>query len=114
MQDLDRLYIVVRADLPPGLMAAQAVHAAFHFSQSYPDMVTRWLNASNYLVIVSVSDEEALHDVISKARGRGIVAFGVREPDLDEQLTAVALQPGQIARRLCSSMPSALRRPAMI
>lgn len=32
-----------------------------------------------------------------------------REPDLDNQLTAIALQPGERSKKLCSNLPLALK-----
>lgn len=112
-----RLYIAVRADLPPGLQLAQAVHAAFHFHHDHPDLVGPWIVKSNYLVVVAVPDEDALLDLIKEAATRGIARTAVREPDLDDAATAVALEPGRAARRLCAQLPLALRpkpRPPVV
>jgi hypothetical protein len=89
------------------------VHAAFEFSDSHPDLVGPWLRESNFLVVVSVPNEAALYDLITAARSRGITACGVREPDVNDEITAVALEPGDVAARLCSSLPLALREPAV-
>jgi peptidyl-tRNA hydrolase len=107
------LYIVVRSDLPPGLQAAQAVHAAFHFSHDHPELVAPWIIRSNFLVIVAVPDEDALLDLIKEASVRGIVRTAVREPDIDDEATAVALAPGDAARKLCAALPLALKQVAM-
>lgn len=105
----DRLYIAVRADLPPGLQMAQAVHAAFQFSDSHSDVMHRWMSDSNYLVIVSVPSEDALLDLITSAAHKGIGHTAVREPDIGDEVTAVVFTPGDAARRFCSSLPLALR-----
>lgn len=106
---LDRLYIAVRADLPPGLQAAQAVHAAVEFSVSDPDAATRWHRDSNFLVVVSVSDELGVVDLIGRAKRAQVPFRAVREPDVGNEFTAVVLGPGAGARRLCSALPLALR-----
>jgi len=95
--------------LYPGLQIAQAVHAAFAFAHQRPELVGPWMHNSNYLIVVSVPDEGALMDLISEAAHRGIGRTATREPDLDDELTAVALEPGPAAARLCSSLPLALR-----
>lgn len=64
---------------------------------------------SNFLVIVQVPNEDALHDLISEAHRRGIVHVGVREPDINDEVTAVALEPGLAAQKLCAQLPLALR-----
>ena len=91
------------------MQAAQAVHAAFAFSHQHRDLVDPWLVQSNFLVIVQVPNEDALHDLISEAHRRGIVHVGVREPDINDEVTAVALEPGVAAQKLCAQLPLALR-----
>ena len=115
MSAQDRLYIAVRADLTPGLQMAQAVHAMAHFCYDHADLAEPWLIKSNFLVIVAVPDEDALLDLIKAAAERGIIRTAVREPDLNQEATAVALEPGAAARRLCASLPLALKakEPAM-
>lgn len=105
----DRLYIAVRSDLSPGLQLAQAVHAAFQFFSEWPSLARAWTEDSNFLVVVAVSDEAALADLATTAVEEGIVRTIVREPDLDNAITAVALQPGADARRLCAQLPLALK-----
>ncbi len=92
---------------------AQAVHAAFSFFHEQPLLVGPWLLRSNFLVIVSVPNEDALLDLISEAHRRGIAHVGVREPDINEEATAMCLAPGVLAQKLCASLPLALRDVAM-
>lgn len=73
-----------------------------------------WLVQSNYLVIVSVLDEDHLLALISQAHDRGIVHVGVREPDINDEATAVALAPGVASQKLCASLPLALREVAAV
>lgn len=101
----DRLYIVVRDDLPIGLQAAQATHAAFQFSHEHPSLVQPWFRESQYLIIVTVPDEIALIGRASHARAEGIAVSTWHEPDLGGAATAVAMQPGEVARRLCANLP---------
>lgn len=85
------------------------MHAAFHFHHDHPDLVKPWILKSNFLVIVSVPDENALLDLIKEAAMRGIVRTAVREPDIDDEATAAAFEPGSKARRLCAELPLALK-----
>lgn len=92
-------------------MAAQAVHAAFAFAHEHQQLCDDWLTQSNFLVIVAVPDENALLDLITQAHQRGITRAAVREPDIGDEVTAVCLEPGPAAQRLCANLPLALRRP---
>ncbi|MCV7174889.1 peptidyl-tRNA hydrolase [Mycolicibacterium sphagni] len=89
---------------------AQAVHAAFEFSHEHPDVTGNWLRDSKFLVINSVPDEAHLLELVARAAQRGIVHTLWREPDLDNELTSVALHPGVAARKLCANLPLALRQ----
>lgn len=80
----DRLYVVVRADLPIGLQMAQAVHAALLFGNL--------VGVRENVVVLHMPDEEALRsleDALSPAPALRWIAF--REPDVDNQLTAIAV-----------------------
>lgn len=116
MQDPEqsRLYLAVREDLSPGLAAAQAVHAAFAFATEHPSSTGPWLRDSQYLVIVSVLDEASLTQLHDRAAAAGIVSSLWREPDLDGAATALALEPGDVARRLCANLPLHGRRRELI
>ena len=103
----------MRGDLAPGLQAAQAVHAAFEFAAKHPETTAEWLRDSNYLVIVQVPDEASLSGLIRRAVLAGVDHHTGVEPDIDDEMTAVALAPGDAARRLCASLPLAMREPAM-
>lgn len=110
----DRLYIVVRADLPAGLQVAQAIHAAFQFSQQHPDLVRPWHQDSQYLVVLAAPSEHALRALSAKAMQRGLPHSTWTEPDLGDEATAIAFAPGEAARRLCSSLPLAMREAAPV
>ena len=72
-------------------------------------MVDPWLMASNNLVVVQVPNEDALLDLITTASRKGMIRAAVREPDLGNEATAVALEPGEQAAHLCASLALALR-----
>ncbi len=94
-----RLYVVVRADLPPGLQCAQACHVARAFRDT-PD-------ADENLIVLNAPNEEALRSLLLQAGPTASVACFC-EPDLCGQLTAVALS-GPHVQELVSALPLALR-----
>ncbi|QAX94204.1 peptidyl tRNA hydrolase [Mycobacterium phage Adlitam] len=106
----DKFYIAVRGDLPPGLQLAQSVHAMAEFWDQHPTFARSWRHRSNFLVVVSVPDEEALLALASEAAiGKGLCTTLVCEPDLGDEHTALAIQPGPAAATLCASFKLALR-----
>jgi peptidyl-tRNA hydrolase len=95
-------YVIVRRDLPPGLMAAQIVHAA---GESAPQR----LPPGTYAIVLAVNgplDLEALSRRLSLADVRHTV---VREsdPPYSGQATAIGVEPAlrSVLRRHFSSLP---------
>lgn len=88
---------------------AQVAHAAIQFSLEWHSLTARWNDDSNNVVVVGVADEAALAGVAARAVEEGIVRTIVREPDLDNTICAVALQPGTDAQRICANFPLAGR-----
>lgn len=54
---MEKLYVVVRDDLPPGLQIAQAIHACRAFHADHPAVETAWHTTSNTIAVLSVPDE---------------------------------------------------------
>jgi peptidyl-tRNA hydrolase len=105
----DKLYIVTRRDLPPGFQATQAAHAAFAFAAAHPVVFQPWIADSNYLVVLSVADESALRVLLEQAVQRHLRFTAFHEPDRNDELTALALEPGPATSRLCANLPLCLR-----
>lgn len=80
-------------------------HALVDYQHQFPTEAKSWHTNSNYLAFLTVKDEEALIDLISRASLRGITFSIFREPDLDNQITAVAFEPSEASRKLTSSLP---------
>ena len=106
MRHGDKLYIVARADLLPGPRAVQAIHAAQEFVHQHPEVDLEWYEVSNHLAFLEVPDEAALHRLVERARLKGLAVAVFREPDLDNRVTAIALEPA--AKNLCRGLPLAL------
>ena len=86
---------------------AQVAHAAFLFTQKHPETTHQWLTDSQYIIIVGVPSEDHLLALTCKARNMGVPSVLWSEPDLDDELTAVAFAPTEEARRLCANLPLA-------
>jgi peptidyl-tRNA hydrolase len=109
----EKLYVAVRGDLIPGLQAAQAAHAAIQFCFEHPDVAKYWTENSNYIGILQVPDESSLISLMNEAETQGIYMSAFREPDLDDEFTAVAFEPCTASRELCQDLPLALVEYAM-
>ena len=101
-----KLFVVIRADLPPGAVAAQGVHAAVEFVKQHPEIADRWYDESKNLVLLAVPNGNALRALIERMKREDIAHSPWVEPDWDS-LTSVALEPA--AEHLLSSLPLALK-----
>lgn len=110
-------YLLVRADLPPGLQMAQVAHAAFDFAVENPKIAHKWRKESNYICVLQVPDEDTLMDYadLAQRRGHKFVLFYDEHVPLegDESLrtgshTALAVEPGEF-HLLLAQLPLALR-----
>lgn len=97
--------MVTRRDLPIAYQAVQAGHAAIDFQHEHPEIAKEWQTKSNYLAFLTVADEAQLIKLITKAVLTGIKHTVFREPDIDNQITAVAFEPSEASRKLTSSCP---------
>lgn len=75
----------------------------------HPDIDKEWFEKSNYLGLLSVANEQELIALIEQAVAHGIAFSIFREPDIDNQITAIALEPGRKSKKLCSKLSLALR-----
>lgn len=95
------LYVLSRADLvgndtTKGYQAAQSAHAVAAYLLKYPAYdepffgKQTWRNG--WLILVSVEDKERLEYYSWKASKTGLPVAEWREPDLDNTLTAIAIE----------------------
>lgn len=102
-----KLYVVVDRALAPGLQISQAMHAAHAFAAQHPACEAEWYATSNTLAVLSAPGD-VLVALEHQARALGVRAAPFFEVDLDEQLTAIALEPGELSARLCRGLLPAL------
>jgi hypothetical protein len=103
------LYVVTREDISAGYQGVQSIHAAMQFAFEHPDINKEWFEKSNYLGFLSVPNEYALNELVEKALLLDIKVSVFKEPDIDNQVTAIALAPGVKTKKLCSNLCLALK-----
>lgn len=102
---MQKLFIVVRADLPLGLQMAQAIHAAVQYVlEDSHELVRDWYTSSNNVIVKHVASEAELSALVH-ARG-GISAQVFSEPDLAGAWTAAAFM-GEGANAYLRELPLA-------
>lgn len=95
-------YVVVRKDLPLGIMAANIIHAA---GESSPG----GLHEGTHAVCLSTPNEAALLEVAARLEREGVKITRVVEPDApyDGALMSIGVAPGkkEDLKRHLSSLP---------
>lgn len=105
----DKLYVITRRDLSNGYQAVQSMHALRQFSAEHPEEDKLWYEVSNYLGLLSVENEQELTTLVEKAQSLDIKFSIFREPDIGDQITAIALEPGSRTKKLCNNLQLALK-----
>lgn len=105
----DKLYVVTRSDLSNGYQAVQGMHAAIQFIFEHKEVVCDWYQTSNYLGFLSVANESELAQLAEQAERHNIRFSVFREPDINDQVTAIALEPGAKSKKLCNKLKLALK-----
>jgi hypothetical protein len=100
--------VITRQDLEPGYQAVQSMHALRQFTADHPEVDKLWFEQSNYLGLLSVANEKDLYLLMERAQAQGIQVSCFREPDIGDQITAIALAPGPRSKKLCSNLKLAL------
>lgn len=101
----EKLRVVSRRDLSIPYQAVQSAHALTDFQYQHPVEASEWQKKSNYLAFLTVADEAQLIKLIAKAILTGIKHTVFREPDINNEITAVAFEPSEASRKLTSSCP---------
>lgn len=110
----DKLYVIVRRDQEVGIQACMAIHALQEFVMQYPEINKEWYTNSNFLGLLSAANEQELIILIEKVKTQNIKVSIYREDDCNNEITAIALEPGEKSKKLCSSFPLALKPPKKI
>jgi hypothetical protein len=104
LQEKKRLISVTRADLSLGYQAVQSSHALIDFIFEHPSRAGPW-HESNYLIQKVVPDLKALKELIRKCERNNLFYTVFREPDIGNQITAIAIEPSPITEKLVSKLP---------
>ncbi len=100
-----KLVTVTRSDMSPGYQAVQSTHAAIDFIFEHQSRAGPWHRDSNYLVQLVVENEEALKQLIKKLAKAELAITIFREPDIGNQITAIAIEPHEETQRICRNLP---------
>lgn len=103
------MYVITRRDLTAGQQMLQSAHAAIEFQHEHPQISKNWNTNSKYLVFLSVENEKVLYQYLEKIKFYDLKYTIFTEPDIGNQLTAIAIEPGERTQKLTSRLPLALK-----
>ena len=83
--------IIVKDDLTQGYKVVQSAHALADFAVKHQDEFKQWQMGSNYLCCLEATETKINH-TIDKLESLGIKYHIFCEPDIENQMTAVAVQ----------------------
>lgn len=75
----------------------------------YPELTKYWNQESNFIAILAAKNEDELIKLIQRAENKDIKFAYFRESDLDDQITAVAIEPGVKGKKITSCFALALK-----
>lgn len=88
-----------------GQQAVQSTHAAINFCFEHRGRAGPWFENSNYLVQLSVSNEMELLKLIENCEKMSITYTVFKEPDLEDSITAIAIEPSPLTKKVVSHLP---------
>ena len=83
----------------------QSAHACVQFQHEHPELARDWFTNSNYLIFLSTENEDSLKELIKEANSKNIKISIFREPDINNEITAIALEPCEQSRKMTSRLP---------
>ena len=99
--------MVTHSGLTAGYQVAQTAHAVANFARFDSDAFAHWHSRSQYLVALQAPCADTLEGLLSRAHAAELTVHPFREPDIGDQLTAIAFSPDPRNRRFLSSLPLA-------
>ena len=80
----------------------QSGHASIQFQHDHPDQADNWYYNSNYLIFLTVKDEEELYYLMGRLEREGINYSAFKEPDMDNEVTAISFLSDERTKKLTS------------
>jgi hypothetical protein len=105
----EKLVTVTRQDLASGYQTVQSAHVVAEFADVYPRIFRRWKLFSNSLICLAVKDLAELNKLCETLDKKGVKYVKFFEPDV-EQLTAIAIEPSEMTRKITSFIPLANKK----
>lgn len=105
-----KLVSITRQDITPGYQVVQTAHAIADFIHEHPAISKQWKEESNSIITLSTKDEESLSIYLNRLKELTPYVTAFYEPDVQDQLTAIAVYGTPEIRKVLSNLPLALKQ----
>lgn len=102
---------MTHAELSTGYQTAQVAHATAEFLSSQTIKADHWKRTSNSLIVLEATNAEHLSEILEQAKTLNIPTAEFREPDMGDEITAIAFAPSDKTPQLLAGLPCAGRTP---
>lgn len=104
-----KLVTVTREDFPKkGYIVPQTTHSVTKFAHEFPEKFKDWYENSQYVVCLSVPNENHLKKLYEKLKWRDADVVAFTEPDIGNQLTAICYYGTPELRKITNKLKLAL------
>ena len=79
------------------------------FAHTFPEKFKDWFEKGQYLVVLSTTNEKQLEKLADQFKEKNLAYVAFREPDIGNELTAVAVENHEDAYKLTSQLPLTLK-----
>src|SRR5258708_2755309 len=107
--DETKLVSITRQDLTRGYQVVQTAHAIADFAYDHSDQFRQWKEQSNSIITLSIMDEVSLIALYERLKIKTPYITAFREPDVQDQMTAICVYGTPEIRKMLSNLPLALR-----
>jgi hypothetical protein len=104
------LVTITRQDITPGYQVVQTAHAIADFIHEHPAVSKQWKEESNSIITLSTKDEQSLTDYFNRLKELTPYVTSFYEPDVEDQMTAIAVYGTPSIRKVLSNLPLALKQ----
>ncbi len=109
-----KLVTITRQDITPGYQVVQTAHAIADFAHDHSDQFKQWKLESNSIITLAVKDEESLINLFYKLKDKTPYITAFREPDINDQMTALCVYGSLEIRKMLCNIPLALKERKQI
>lgn len=101
---------MTHANLTVGHQITQTAHVIAELAVAHPEHFSKWHNLSQSIIVLQTPSSESLFELYVRAQSESLTVEEFREPDLGDEITALAFLPHENNVRFLANLPLAGKR----